>query len=198
MVALIENWRDRINKRMVLSVVTVLFAGLTFWSVLRLVDQSNENKELARKSTISFEIDQLRREQSELSGRIDPGALTRLYDQFVLEPDGIIEVLDNLRAVGRQTGLSFRYSVSDRTVSIYDPSLSGRQLKLRFDNVEYDQLLQFLKVVREQKQWYGYVDEISVNSKNGRGSLEGYITFEIGTREGKSQPYGTDESVSAL
>ena len=119
MVALIENWRDRINKRMVLSVVTVLFAGLTFWSVLRLVDQSNENKELARKSTISFEIDQLRREQSELSGRIDPGALTRLYDQFVLEPDGIIEVLDNLRAVGRQTGLSFRYSVSDRTIEMF-------------------------------------------------------------------------------
>lgn len=198
MVAVSEKWSPSKNKRLVLGLVTVLFAALTFWSVLRLVDQSNQNKELARKGAIAFEIDQLRRQQSELSGKIDSGALASLYDQFVLEPDGMIEVLDNLRAVGRNSGLSFRYSVSDRRVSKYDPTLSGRTLKLSFNDVEYEQLLQFLKIVREQKQWYGYVHEVSVRAKGAQGTLEGFISFEIGTRDATSAPDGSSESVTAL
>ena len=182
--------RSRIRSeihRYVLLTVVALSAALIWWAVMvRLTDASEAQLQVQQRQGVEFRINQLRWQRDALSGSEQRLARERLEALLIPDPEGMVTLLDQLRAIGAEAGLGMRYAVGDRVPSDFDQAIGQRDVQLSFSMVNYPRVLDFLERLRAQEShWLFEVRAIKLTGKGG-GSLDGRIGLKVWTLQDQS------------
>lgn len=176
-----------VGNRYLLGAIVLLSTSLIWWSVMvRLSGASAGEVAEQRNRNIEFTLNSLGWQRDSIAADLESGGWAAVEAQLVADPGGLVALLDEVRAVSADAGIAFRYAVSDRVTLAFDPQLGYREVELRADGMQYEQLLRALDGMEAlARRRLLLVSAIDLEQRDQRGSLKGAIVLKVWTRQNR-------------
>lgn len=173
-----------VGNRYLPAAIVLLSAVLIWWSVMvRLTGASAAELTEQRQRNIEFTLSTLSGRRDLLNSAVQAAGWPELEQRLVVDPSGLVPLLDRLLEIGTGQGISLRYDVGDRTPSSFDPAVGWRPVELEFNRVRYDQLLGLMRQMDGLTERNLFtVTEFALFDRARDGSLSGRLMVEVWTQ----------------
>ncbi len=171
------------RQRWVATLVLMLSMLVFWWAVgVRLTGASELDRQRLRQEALEFRINTLRGQRDALNIAEAVDAREQIRQRFLVDPDGLPGLIDELQGLAAPLGINVGIEVSGSSPFESVEGVSIRDLTLRFTGVNYDSLVDYLWAIeRESPRWVLLVRDASLQGRGGEAEVSGWVQLRFWT-----------------
>ena len=171
------------RQRWVATLVLMLSMLVFWWAVgVRLTGASELDRQRLRQEALEFRINTLRGQRDALNIAEAVDAREQIRQRFLVDPDGLPGLIDELQGLAAPLGINVGIEVSGSSPFESVEGVSIRDLTLRFTGVNYDSLVDYLGAIeRESPRWVLLVRDASLQGRGGEAEVSGWVQLRFWT-----------------